>query len=398
MKNELVQQAITDHAKPIKIPYPILIWLFASGTIFMMVLPFVVGVMTDQLGFSEADSGRVVMFGMLGLFIVKIVATLSVHKWNLRICICFALSIMALSEILMAFTTTLKMMNMLRFMSGLAVGTLLASLMAYISGFKYSDSIFGITFAGKFTIGAIALFTFPYLIKFAGAKGVFLCLGFMPILGLFLMPWFLKKDPRAEAEHINIPTWSLLSNIKSSLVFLCVALVLLFIANSALWTYYELIGTKSGIPLERIGLGLSLSMIGGLLGGSLAAWVGTKLIRTVSIALGLVAMAGSVALIIFHINILTYSVSMLIFTIGFSFILPFVFGAASESDHSGRLLAFMAILSTLGSLLGPALASFSVGRDSYMVLMLGVIGFLILSLFFVLLSKPGLFQSRLKTA
>jgi len=397
MKTELAQQASTDQERLSKVTYSILIWLFSLGTMFIMIMPLMVGAMIDQLGFSEADSGRVVSSAMLGVLIVSVTAILSVHKWNLRLTSYIGLFVIAASEILSAFTSTLGMMNLLRFVNGLGAGMILASINTYISGFKYSDSIFGVAFAGKFTIGAIALFTFPYLIKFTGIKGVFLCVGFMATLGLILMTWFLKKDPRTETEHINIPTWSLILNLKISLIFLLAALLALFIANNGMWAYYERFGMDAGIPLERIGLCLSLSLIGGSFGGSLAAWVGGKIERTISIALGLGAMAGSVVLIILHINFLTYLVSALGVTVGFSFAIPFFLGAIAEKDHSGRLLNFGGLLIFLGSFLGPTLASFCVDRGSYIVLMLGGIGLLILSFFLVLLSNLGIFRRERET-
>jgi predicted MFS family arabinose efflux permease len=223
-------------------------------------------------------------------------------------------------------------------------------------------------------------------------QGVFLCIASFTLLGLIAWVW-LPGNMGSE-EQVQAGSQPLSRLITAPIIMLFVAGLLLTTGEAGLWTYWDRVGTSAGIPVEKVGLSLSLSQIGGMLGGFVAALIGTRFGRTIPVTIGLSLIMASLAAVIIVITMLTFTAAAFFFTSAISFVTCYYFGIAAEADPSGRLVVTGNVMFTLGLFAGPGLASMVIGHGYNMLLWI-MLGHFLLSLALVLpATRPHRMPSR----
>lgn len=135
------------------------------------------------------------------------------------------------------------------------------------------------------------------------------------------------------------------------------AVALSQLALAGLWTFAEELGVGSGLSAQTTAGFLGLSQLTGLL-GTMAPWLlGRRVGRAALGAVGLLLCAIGVMLVALVREPAAYIVGNLAVNLGYWVVLPLGLSVAADLDrNSGRLVAFILGLSSVGLALGPTLA------------------------------------------
>jgi len=128
------------------------------------------------------------------------------------------------------------------------------------------------------------------------------------------------------------------------------------VAEAALWAFGYYLPVEAGVPEELVGAILSSTVLMGLAGGALAAWLGASRGRLMPIIVGsLVSVAGR-WLYIHSATTEMVFLAGLLWGLGYYFVTPYQVGLLASIDRSGRLAVAAGGATNFGFALGPGLA------------------------------------------
>ena len=179
--------------------------------------------------------------------------------------------------------------------------------------------------------------------------------------------WWKLPDTRGMAKqpglHGDAPAGEL--KLFSPLpIMLGLAVTLSQLSLAALWTFAQDLGRTAGLSSEMTSSFLGFSQLIGLL-GTMAPWLlGPRIGRAALGATGLLVTAiGIVAVALVHTPT-AYVVGNLAVNLGYWVVLPLGMSVAADLDrNSGRLVAFVLGMSSVGLAIGPSLAGPLLGGE-----------------------------------
>jgi predicted MFS family arabinose efflux permease len=170
-----------------------------------------------------------------------------------------------------------------------------------------------------------------------------------------------------------------------ALVFGMAVIVLVFVAESGLWSFLDRIVVSAGHDREFAGLVVAVSFVGAAAGSSIAGVMGIQLGRLLPMAVSILASIGAAAL--FYVSGDRFSLLLAAFVYGVAWNLgaPYRMALVAEADISGRFVTMIPGMQALGSVIGPALAGILVidGSFALVYIMASVAWLIALALFFV---------------
>jgi len=173
--------------------------------------------------------------------------------------------------------------------------------------------------------------------------------------------------------------------IQWPMALLALAGVLLyFVAQGAVWSYFERIGHASGIAPQTIGTTLALSSVAGIAGALLVALLPARGGRALPLLLGSIVSLISFLLLGGRVTATGLVVAGLAFNIAWNFCQPILSGICASADRGGRIVCAMGSIQTVGYGLGPAFAAALLRDGNYWPVLHMAMAFLIASLLAVL--------------
>ncbi len=193
---------------------------------------------------------------------------------------------------------------------------------------------------------------YPIVVPYAAMVGV-------QLLCLILIWWKLPDTrtmaaPAADTEVDGTPAPGMLSPLP---ILLGLSVSLSQLALAGLWTFGEELGTRTGMSAAATSSFLGASQLIGLL-GTMAPWLlGRRVGRAALGVAGLLLSAvGILAVGLIH-EPTAYIAGNLAINLGYWVTLPLALSIAADLDrNSGRLVAFMLGMSSVGLAIGPSLA------------------------------------------
>ena len=140
-------------------------------------------------------------------------------------------------------------------------------------------------------------------------------------------------------------------------LLLCVAVTLSQFSVAGLWTFAQELGTTAGMSAESTGSFLGVSQLVGLL-GTMAPWLLGRWVGRGALGAAGLLLAGIGILLTSLVHTPTaYITGNLVINLGYWVTLPLALSVAADLDrNSGRLIAVMLGMSSIGLALGPSLA------------------------------------------
>lgn len=337
-----------------------------------VVLPgFVQGLIQDG-GFSAKQAGFIASAETSGMAFTTVLLMFLVTKISWRwICLVSLLFVIG-GNLASIVTRDFVTFCALRCLAGIGAGALIALTYGAIGMTDRPDRNFGICIMFVLTYGALAFLVMPSLHSTIGLAGI---LVFFAALGIVALP-FVRFMPDA-GETFHEPLAPLAANIGGRQKGLALAAVLLFfIANFAVWSFFFRIGVAAGIPSARASHALAVSQFFGIAGAFTTAFLGARLGRIVPIAIGILVSMGCIASLVGPIGATTFGIVAAVYVYVWNMTHPFLFAAMASFDRRGKMVVYGVAMEYLGISLGPACAALVITGGNYTnVVWLGIILF-----------------------
>ena len=171
-----------------------------------------------------------------------------------------------------------------------------------------------------------------------------------------------QANPAVENElERDAPTRKMLSPLP---LMLGLSVALSQLALSGLWTFGEELGTRTGLSASATSSFLGVSQLVGLL-GTIAPWLLGRWVSRAALGVaGLLLSAIGVLVVALIHEPTVYIVGNLAVNLGYWITLPLTLSVAADLDrNSGRLVAFMLGMSSVGLAIGPSVAGPLLGGE-----------------------------------
>jgi len=329
------------------------------GALTIMVVPGFVMLIGGQSSLDDAQLGYVASWDINASAAAIGVATFLISRWNWRQLALIALALIALGSVLTAEAHTYTAIVAARACAGIGEGLAIAVAFAALGSAANPDRAFGIYLVFGLTASAAILATLPALERRFGSPAVFEAMGVVTLLSMVLLRWLPRTaDSPSLQGGVAAPVSRYLA---------CTGLIgvfLYFIAQGAVWSYFERIAAASDIDPAVIGAAMGASSFAGV-GGALAA---VALVAPCGRRWPLIA-SGVISLVSFwllrgRVTGAELMTAGILFNFAWNLAQPLLSGVCADADCRGRVVVAMGCIQTVGFGFGPALtATLLRGRD-----------------------------------
>lgn len=334
------------------------ILLSCIGAAMFLIQPVFLGAAADQFQLNASELGVLAGTELFGVVLASLLAIFWVRRLNWRVVAAGALTVIVLGNVVSSMQTTLQQLVLVRFLVGLfGSGTVYAVTIALLSDTRRPDRNFAFAVAAQVFMSVLAMIGMPYLTPEWGIGGVLIPLAALAILCLPALFWVPERGSKTADEIIR--------NMRTprSLVFLALAVQLVwYVGVGGFWPFVERIGVASAFSAADVGEALAMSTALGLGGALFASWVGDGWGRFM---LFLVAIAIQVITTSLLIGAKSWWLFVALFSayqVLWNFAVPFVLGAVSRADVSGRFSVLIPVAQGLGLSIGALVAGALITR------------------------------------
>lgn len=351
-----------------------LVSLTVAALAYWNAMPFLIGGFVDKFGWSPELAGRVSSVQLIATMTMLCVATVAVHRWNLRTMVLFGALVAGLSDLCAAWLENEALVIMTRVVAGLSGGVVLGAVFAAASRVRQPTRVYGIVVASMSLSGLVWFFSMPWLLENTGMKGPFLGLATVSLIAFAVsLAWFPRFMGQRDVPSAQL---GLLRMLTAPVLLLATGLFVQATVVGAYWAYWERIGINSELSAQGVGLVFALGAVSGMLGGALAAWLDGKVGDATALIAGFSILAAGYAMALFY-NPAAYVSATIISYLAGSVVLTFVLGMFAKVDSSGRLANGVNVLYYAGGAVGPAAASLVLMPGNYdLLIYVGCVGLL----------------------
>jgi predicted MFS family arabinose efflux permease len=345
----------------------------ALGALMFLLLPVIIGITTDSLNLSEQQSGLLVSFYFIGFLAACILSPFITKKLTWKSTSYLGVFFMTLGLLFIAFVPSYKLVLLFLSFIGLGSGTLFSLAIVILSNTENAERYFGIKIVFEQVLGALLLFIIPaFIVVSFGYQGSFLAISFTVLLlgfaslGLPNASLIVNKDLISNAN--NKTSTPLSFNIKLWIALFC--LCFFFGALSTLWSFVERLAVTNKLNPGDIGLGLSLSVMGGAVGGLLAAYIGNKLNLKKSILLITPLMLLIVWAFYLQFTFIVFTMAAFFLSMCWNFSLAYQMKIVINQDESKA--SWLASFIAIGGIIFPALGGVLLGLSGWLGLFIAI--------------------------
>ncbi|MBL4712674.1 MAG: MFS transporter [Gammaproteobacteria bacterium] len=363
----------------------------ALGTLMFNLLPIVIGMSIDTLALSAEDGSLLVSFYFIG-FLCACMLSPYVTKQFKWIHVAFVgIFLMIIGLFLIAQVASYYYVLMFFILIGAGSGTLFSLAIVILSLTECPERYFGIKIIFEQITSAILLFIVPtFILIYFGFSGSFLFIS----LVVFLIGFAALSLPNNQAAEQLIKTGLSTDNLlpktvnKINIWLALICLCLFFGTLSTLWAFVERLAVANELSADSIGLALSISVLGGAVGGLLAAYLGDRLPLRLSILFIVPLLLTVIWTFYLGFDMWLFGLAAFSLSLLWNFSLTYQMKIVIMQDESKS--SWLAAFIALGGIIIPALGGIVLGQFGWHTLFIVISVMLILcSLGFYYLAKPS---------
>lgn len=330
--------------------------LILYGMLINLVLPVYLGGMSDVGAFPEARLGLLANAIAAGMA----VSTIGLAPWmgriDRRLVGAIALLLSALINLASCFVVTFEVILLLRFADGVAAGALLGIGFAQLSMQPSPERQFSINFVLQVLLQVIGQAGVPRIFAAFGVAGFHATvLLFVPAVFLSMMHVRSRAPSLGGAgqpgsgsqSSLKVAAWALAAN------------AIFYVYVTPIYTFSERIGAGLGLGAERLGIGLGLTTLAGVLGSFAAMVLADRQGRRVPLVAGVPVALLPCFLLLRPESEAFYWLGLALFSITWSFYLPYLLGLVAIADPAGRFMSAAQGLPFVTGIMGVAAAEAS---------------------------------------
>ncbi len=335
--------------------------------VYIPVSPSILGALVDYQGLEMDVAGRLISYNFWGGAAGSVFAILVLHRpgWNLRATMfaCLALVIVT-SGASVWFAGNVPALAVVRFLNGVGAGLGFTVSCVAAIGTPRIERTYAILYGSPFLISGVGLVLLPHVYRTAGIEGAFYGMGSLSLLRLGLLPFF----PRTVAQERKqaIPASRDLGAGTRRLAGLAIgALLLHYVFNSGIWTYFERLGVAAGMSPEMTGAILGPGMGAAIFGMIAASLLGDRLGYMRPIYIGIAAITIATLMLLGSSSRLAFGVGTAIFNASITFATPYMVALLALLVPSGAGVTAANVATIVGFSAGPFLVSFMVADGAF---------------------------------
>ena len=333
-------------------------FLYPVGPAAIILMPMIVGGLIDSYQFSEQQAGNIAALEGLGLMFASILAAAWIRRVSWVKALVIAFLAYAVLNILSANVDGYMALLVLRCLTGLAGGSVLAVTVAALGDQSEPDRAFGFAQAVQGVMMLGAFLAAPWLVQTWNVSALFYLLAAASLLMMLTVSRFPAAGRiRAAAEDPVLPTGH------TGLIWLGLAASVLFFVNVfGFWAFVERIGQAGGLPAQTVALALGISQVMAIAGALAAAWASDRYGRYLPLLVVFIGQSAALYAVLGDFGATAFFVSAGLFQALFIVAVSYQMGAIAKLDIQGRFLVTMTAAQGLGAALGPALAATLIGE------------------------------------
>ncbi|MBN3856717.1 MFS transporter [Paraburkholderia sp. Ac-20340] len=336
--------------------------IFGLGALLnasLLCAPAIASQLSAELHFSPQYVGYFFSIEFLGYALAGILSTYAVAKFKWRKIAVIGLAIFIAGNFASPyFGSKVDQLFIIRAVTATAGCLINVICLAAAGRTRDPSRTYAVFVIGQLLFGVFGLAVLPIVFQHGGIANYYRIVAGLSIFALMFAVPFLPDSAgqRGSEEHKTKGTHSQL--LASCLAFLW---GLLFYASlSGVWTFVGAIGQTLGLDAAQAARFLSIATVAGIVGSGSAAVIGGQRSKRLLINSGFACMLLSVLAFMLHGSQAVFFVATLGFKFAWTFVLPFVFSAISDSDRAGRLFALVCVSIGVGLAIGPGVAGYLV--------------------------------------
>jgi predicted MFS family arabinose efflux permease len=326
------------------------IYLGIAAATLPAVLPVMVGVLTENLGFGPVRAGYVASVNMVGVALGGVICAAVAQRWSWMALIRAGAATMIGSNLLTMLVATFAQVSTLRLISGLGEGVVGAICYAAMGQSRQPARALAFYIAGQGLVGALGMGAIPTVVARAGWPWLF------ALVSIVALPAFWLARPIETLHAVRTKESRTKSAPASWLSWYALAGILVFaVGMSAVWAFVERIGHSKAIDLTHLSMSLSASAIANMAGSLLVGFAAHRLGAVTGlitgylvVAVGLIALASSGSWQL-------YLVAVALFFFAWGFYIPFQFKLLTHVDAAGNKALLIPLVTGGGLTIGPAI-------------------------------------------
>ena len=325
------------------------IYVNVAAATLPAVLPVMIGVLADQLGFGAVHAGYVASANLAGIAAGSLLCATAARRFSWSAIIRCGAGLMIGTNVVSLLVSSFPAFMLARGASGLGEGMISAVCYAAMSRSVNSGRAMALYVAGQGLVGAVGMGSIPGIVAVGGWRWLFVLVSVVALPAFFLAPLVGTQRGLALAAAPGG------RRFEPAPVIALGCILVYFIGMSAVWSFTERLGHAKSIDLAHLSLALSASAIANM-GGSLLIGF---LAHRVSIAAGLLVGAAvailGLAMLVSSAGWQPYLVAVSLFFLSWGLYYPFQFKLLADTDGSGGTALLIPLVSGGGFTLGPAI-------------------------------------------
>ena len=316
----------------------------------LLLMPLIIGALVADAGFTEAQAGLILSAQFAAIAISSLAIATRVDRWNRRLLCAVGIGLVLVGNGLSMIADSFTFFLVVRFITGLGEGTGFATVSGTAAGARDPQRLFALIGLTTGFYSAAILLSGGFLIENFGTTGIF---GLAGLIALVLFPaaiWFPAHAPAAAVSEDPAEKSAVIGMLGILGLF---GYAVFAFGHSTIWAYVNSIGGSIGLSIAFIGTVLAVGAAVAPVGSGLAHVVGTRFGITTPTAISLFSIAGCMLVLGQAQGTIPFVAAIIAKAILLLFLLPYVMGALSVLDPSGRLAAASPAFFTVGIAFGP---------------------------------------------
>ncbi len=322
------------------------------GALMIMMVPGFVMLFGAQSGLDDRRLGFVASWDINATAATIGLSTFLITRMNWRVLALIGMALMLIGNAYTAASHDYLQMVIARVGTGLGEGFAIAVSFAALGSAAKPDRAFGIYLVVGLTVSAALLAILPALQAAVGSTAIFCAVAALALMTCAVLPWLPSQSPALSGHGSGTFTFSRALSVSG-----LAGVFLYFIAQGALWSYFERIGAASAVAPASIGEAMGLSSFAGVGGALLAVFVASRFGRLLPLVGSGVVSILSFWMLRGHVTATALIVAGILFNFAWNLAQPLLSGVCAEADSKGRVVVAMGCIQTIGFGLGPALAA-----------------------------------------
>lgn len=354
------------------------ILLSCAGIFMVFGMPFFVGGLISELGFTQAQANLISSAEIAGMALSSLLGAAWIGRFNWRHVALFALFAVLAGNLLSFYVENFQVLVATRFITGLVGhGTAFALGVAAIGNTSQPDRNFGFTIASQVAMGALTALIVPKTIAIYGIAGMCAPAAILAVVAMAFIPRL------ATSGHAQTPD-SNQSKRTGILILPLLGLLVMIIWQMGVGPFFNnLVPYGISIQLDPSDIGTALFLSTGLsiIGPLTASALANKINRNVPVCIALTVQLLIILSFQGDITWIGFTIRAILFQTAWNFTGPFLMGMIANLDESGRYSVLIPASQLGGIALGHAVIASLVQGSNLVLVNYFCAGAIFLSIF-----------------